>query len=408
VPDSPNTAACRAYCDPGAANSCPSPEICHHFPGDFYGREYGLCYADNGWGARCTADSKCRAGQSCQPYDDPGDFDELSPACLFNVGPGAGLAPCANLTQTDGGAVLPDRACQSGACRGDALPATQPYFCFAACATDSDCSIGTRTGTCDTDYQFPSPAGFTAYERGCRPGCLSNASCDEYALDGGLFCRPRLLTGSTNSGLKLNCGRPNVGGLRAGSPCTSGSQCASSFCSIDDARGQRRFGYCLEACASPADCTVPDAGLASGPLDCQPTTFLGYRGLDFMPGTPDDVLSVKSVCSGIACDEDDDCSSDGGARCVPDVSPADAGGLVLRCRPTSQLGLSEAGQSCTTDNDCRSGACGLLDTGSRICFRACDPVAPSVCPSPLTCQANAFRFTATAGNTVRLDGCAPP
>lgn len=408
VPDSPASASCRAYCDPGALGACPSGEICHRFPGDFYGRQYGLCYADNGWGDRCTADTKCRPGQSCQPYEDPSTFEELSPACLFNVGAAAGLSPCASVTTADGGAVQPDRVCASGACRGDSFPSTPPYFCFAACATDSDCTIGSRTGSCDGTYQFPTPGGVNAFITGCRPGCASNSTCEEYGVDGGLVCRPRLLTGSTNSGLKLNCGRPNAGGSGAGAPCVTSSQCTSGYCSFDDARGVRRQGYCLEACQTAADCAATsDGGLASGPLDCLPTTYLGYRGQDFTAGTPDDVLSVRSVCSGISCDEDEDCSADGGARCVPDVSPADAGAYVLRCRPRVQGLNREAGQSCTTNTECSSGACGQLGDSTRVCYRACDPAGAATCPAGLTCRAGAFRFTATAGNFIQLDGCAP-
>lgn len=408
VPDSPATSTCRAYCDPGLPNACPAPEICHPFPGDFYGRKYGLCYADNGWGDSCTADSKCRTGQTCRVGPDPSTFDEVSTQCQFNVGTAPGLAPCANVSASDGGLVQPDRVCASGACRGDSVPSTAPYFCFAACSTDSECSIGTRNGTCDGDYQFPSPGGFTAFVQGCRPGCSANATCDEYGVDGGLVCRPRLVTGSNNSGLKLNCGRPNLNAAGAGAPCVTNSQCTSGFCSFDDARGVRRQGYCLDACRTAADCAAAsDGGAATGPLDCLATAFLGYRGPDFQPGTPDDVISVKSVCTGIACNEDEDCSSDGGVRCVPDVSPADAGQYVLRCRPNANGGFREAGQACASNNECLSGACGQLGDNSRICYRACDPAGAALCPAGLTCRAGAFRFTSTAGNIVTLDGCAP-
>jgi hypothetical protein len=409
VPDSSQGATCRAYCDPGALGACPSPEICHHFPGDFYGREYGICYPDNGYGSVCTSDGRCRSGQSCQPYPDPSTFEELSPYCQFNVGAAPGLAPCGSGKGLDGGLTTPDRVCQSGSCRGDTSPQTGPYFCFSACAVDDDCSIAGRTGSCDTDFPFIAPDGVTtAYITGCRPGCQSSQGCTDYASDGGFICRVRLDVTADRSGLKLNCGRPNDGGVGAGSPCTVNGQCTSGYCWLDDARGVRRAGICLEPCQSAADCAASaNAGLSSGPLDCQPTTFLGYRGPDFRPGTPDDVLSVRRVCSGIACTKDEDCSLDGGARCVPDVSPFDAGGEVLRCRPPVASANLEADVACSVDSDCASGACGMLANGTRVCFRACDALLPSACPVGLTCRAQAFRFTATRGDTVLLDGCAP-
>ncbi|MBK7859164.1 MAG: hypothetical protein IPJ65_11195 [Archangiaceae bacterium] len=407
VPDSAQLSSCRAYCDPGALGACPSPEVCHPFAGDFYGREYGLCYADNGFGARCTADSSCRAGQSCQPASDPSATDLLSTQCAFNVGAAPGLAPCGAGRLPDGGTVAPNRLCQSGACRGDLTPASAPYYCYSACESDTDCSVGGRSGTCDGDFSFVNPDGEGVFLTGCRPGCQSAADCSEYGVDGGLACRPRLVTAAARSGLKLNCGLKNPNGLAAGASCATNTQCASGFCSTDDARGVRRLGYCLEACRSGADCTAAaDGGLASGPLDCLPTAYLGYRGPDGRAGSPDDALSVKTVCSGVACLKDEDCSADGGARCAPDVSPLDAGSYTLRCRP-AVASPREAGGSCAVDGDCASGACGTLPNATRVCFRACDAVASSFCPTGLTCRAGGFRFTSTSGAMVLLDGCAP-
>ncbi len=412
IPDSSATASCRAFCDPGQANACPAPEVCHPFPGDFNGRQFGICFNDTGWGTKCDGDSKCRPGQSCQPWDDPSTDDftanDVGTFCQYNAGPGTGLAPCGDTRLADGGIIRADRTCQSGTCRTDGTTGLPPYYCWAACQSDSDCSIGSRTGTCDSRFNFLKPGGMdTADLYGCRPGCQSHATCGEYA-DAGLACTLRLSTLSRNSGLKLECGRPVLSGAGPGAPCTAGAQCYSGMCSTDDARGVRRSGYCLEACQTAADCSPAgrDAGPASGPLGCQPTTYLGYLGQDFRAGTADDVLSVKRVCSGVTCNEDEDCSEDGGARCAPDVSPLDAGSIVLRCRPPAQVGFREAGAPCVANTECRSGACGRLADGGSGCFRACDP-AGALCPAGTTCQAGAYRFTATHGNTVAIDGCAP-
>src|SRR5581483_12521274 len=137
VPDSATGSSCRAYCDPGLPNSCPTPEICHPFVGDFSGRDYGLCYANNGYGDKCTGDAQCKKpGESCVPFDDPSAFDELSSICQFNVGSGAGLAPCAAVALNDGGTLSGDKQCGSGLCVGSTVPASSPYFCFASCVTD--------------------------------------------------------------------------------------------------------------------------------------------------------------------------------------------------------------------------------------------------------------------------------
>ncbi|MBL8950863.1 MAG: hypothetical protein JNK82_08810 [Myxococcaceae bacterium] len=412
IPDSALTSTCRAFCDPGQTNACPAPEICHPFPGDFNGRQFGICYNDTGWGDRCTNDARCRPNQSCQPWDDPSTNDFLATDtgtfCQYSVGTKPGLEPCANTVLPDAGVLTADKSCKSGTCRTDGTTGLPPYYCWSACESDVDCNIGARTGTCDTRYPFNAPAG-VAQLYGCRPGCDSHASCGEYGPDAGLACTLRLSTLTRNSGLKLECGRsPDAGFGGPGASCTLGSQCRSGMCSVDDARAVRRLGYCLEACRTAAECAPEnDGGLASGPLDCQPNVYLGSRGPDFVANTPDDVLSVKRVCSGIACNEDEDCSTDGGARCVPDVSPFDAGAYVLRCRPPSQFGTREGGVPCIANTDCRSGACGRLTAdGGQACYRACD-TATGLCPAGLSCQPNAYRFTSTGGSPVLLDGCAP-
>ncbi|MBL9039620.1 MAG: hypothetical protein JNG84_13980, partial [Archangium sp.] len=193
VPESASVSLCRSFCNPKASGVCPAGEACVGFYGDSNGREYGLCMTDNGFGTRCTVDTSCRAGQSCQPYDDPSASSNLSNVCQFNQGAGLGLAPCAAQTFTDGGVLPADRACRSGMCRADPLvraPVVAPYFCYASCTTDSDCSIGTRTGVCEGSFSFTSPFGTTGTVLGCRPTCTSTASCAEY--DAGVVCRARL------------------------------------------------------------------------------------------------------------------------------------------------------------------------------------------------------------------------
>jgi Cys-rich repeat protein len=404
VPSGPGSNACRKYCDPGAPGSCGAPDICHPFVGDFSGRQYGLCYADNGFGTPCTTDMQCRANEACVPYDDPSSFEGLSPVCQFGVGSAPALAPCGSTKLADGGTVPGNKQCLSGNCVGDLSPATQPYFCYGSCATDSDCTVAGRHGTCDGDYSFTSTGGTVGFITGCRPGCVSDATCAQYGDGGSFVCRPRLVIDVNKGGLKLNCGAP-TGSKPAGESCAFNGECLSGFCSEEDSRGVSRLGTCVSACQQSADCA--DGGTAGGPIDCLPTTYLGYHGPDGIAGTPDDQLSVASVCTGVGCVQDDDCSTDGGARCAPDVSPADAGLYVLRCHAPAVSAFGEAGDTCASDGDCASGACGtLVNGGLRTCFRPCS-MTGAACPGTLTCRAQAFRFTATSGAMVLMDGCAP-
>ena len=399
---------CRTYCDPGAAvNPCPTPEICHPFSGDYSGRRYGLCYDDNGYGTECVTDSMCRVGQSCVPFDDPGSFDLLSGVCQFNVGTGKAMAPCSPQRKPDGGVIAADQTCASGACVGD-NPLTGDFYCYSSCTLDTDCATdaGTR-GYCDTDFAFPTAGGFDSYIRGCRPSCASDSTCAAYGAaltDGGTYaCKPVLSTGSTAQ-LKQACG-VGPGVLGAGAACTFGGQCRSGLCGIEDSRGVRRNGYCLEACTASAQCTgSADGGAVSGALDCQPTALLGYRGNDGVIGTGDDRIVTGSLCSGVTCASNLDCL--GGAVCVPEASAANPSTLVLACRPTVPGGLATAAP-CSTDQQCSSGLCAAADGSDaglqKVCFEACD--GSTTCPAGTTCRA-AVRVGAPGG-TVTFSGCVP-
>lgn len=402
VPESASTALCRTYCNPMMSGGCVSTERCVSFPGDSNGRRYGLCLPDNGFGAACSRDSQCRANLSCQPYDDPSTFDDLSPICQFSVGTGAGLSPCAP-RPVDGGVVPADFACRSGACREDPLSgSTRPYFCFAACEQDSDCTIGARTGVCDGTFTFTSAFGTVGTVKGCRPGCDSEAACESY--DAGVTCRARLLASATEPKLSFTCSPP-LGQLRAGEACTTSSQCKSGLCQLDDSRGVRRRGACLEPCTPASGCAPTDGGLSTS---CLATSVLASRGFDGQPNTPDDRLLSAPLCAGPGCSTTQDCQVDGGAPfvCAPMVQPS--GPLVsLRCLPPT-TGPRSGGQPCSSDVECQSGVCGALQSPSMgmgsVCFEAC--TATSTCPAGTTCRAQGLRITTTRG-PASVDACAP-
>ena len=101
--------------------------------------------------------------------------------------------------------------------------------------------------------------------------------------------------------------------------------------------------------------------------------------------------------------------SDGVARCVPDTDPAmpNGGQVVLRCR-TVTAGVKRAGDSCTADSECATGACGTLrppSTGTgRACFEACTGV--TACPGSTTCRLGGMQVGVSGGPAV-VDSCAP-
>ncbi len=406
VPETASVSLCRAFCDPAATSSCSAAEKCTSFPGDYTGRRYGLCLPDNGWGLSCGVDTECRSGLSCQAYDDPSSYTELSPVCQFNLGPAPGLAPCGPKALSDGGVQAADRACQSGACRNDPLfPSGAPYFCLASCRTDQDCSFAGVQGACDGTFSVTTAFGVSGYLKGCRPSCQANADCASY--DAGVTCRARLQTG-TSPKLKTSCSPP-AGTLRSGEPCSASAQCQSGLCALEDSRGVSRPGTCAELCRGAGECAASPAALL--PLDCARTSLLGSRGQDFQPNTADDVFLTPSLCAGAACASNEDCRPDGGAAvCTPQVDGADAGPghLALRCRTRSSFGALAGGASCTQDAECESGACGTLQAPStgtgRACFQAC--TGATACPGSTQCRLGGLSIR-VAGGLVSVDSCAP-
>lgn len=407
VPETASTAQCRTYCNPLVSGGCVGAEKCVAFTGDFGGRRYGLCLPDTGFGERCTRDTQCRGTLSCQPYDDPSVFNNLSNICQFSPGTGLGLSPCAPRV-TDAGVLPADLSCKSGACRGDPSSLISPnYFCYAACEQDSDCSIGGRTGVCDSDFSFTTAFGASGTVRGCRPSCAGAADCNAY--DAGVVCTPRItVPTSTTANLIATCA-PRVGTTPAFGACSASSECASGFCQLDDARGVRRNGVCLEPCTTADRCSTVDAGV-SLPLSCTPVSLLGTRGIDGVANTPDDVVVRGTFCAGPSCRTSEDCATDAGVDtvCAPMFDQQGASPLTLRCVPRTAF-LRGGGQSCVSDVECQSGVCGTVQapsTGSgRACFEAC--LTGSTCSvGGMSCRIGGLSV-ATARGAVSVDSCAP-
>lgn len=404
VPDSSQRALCRGFCDPNL-QTCPMGETCHRFPGDFAGHQYGLCYPENGYGEPCQKDAQCRPGLSCTPGDDPSASENLSHFCHFSVGSAPALAPCAGQLLPDGGAAPPDAVCQSGACRGDRTFSTPSFFCYGACATDQDCQVGGRAGTCDGKFEF-SGTGVVGTLTGCRPACGAPAHCAEYGTR--FTCRVQLQS-SYLPKLSQSCApQPGTAGL--GESCSQHLQCRSGYCVLEDGRGVPRQGYCAHPCTRAQDCASadgldggPGAGTALGPLSCEEIALLGFRGWDGAPNTSDDLHLLARHCAGKSCLTDQDCAP---GRCVPEPAASNPlGELVLRCRPPHRTGSLEAGSPCAFDSDCASGACANLSGGAKTCFTPCD--SATSCPGSTLCQDGGVWLASPNGSLQLFRACAP-
>jgi hypothetical protein len=410
VPDSATTNSCRAFCNPYVSSTaCTTGQRCVPFPGDLFGRPYGLCLPDDGFGDVCSNETTCRAGLSCQPYEDASSLTNLNPICQYNVGAKAGLAPCSSPLfpdggiSADGGLSIADLTCKSGRCARDPINVSAPFYCFAPCSSNADCAVGTREGLCDTSHNFTSAFGIAGSVLGCRPACTSYDSCQEYGA--GFACRSKF-TRFVGPTFISSCG-PEANVKGPGEPCYADYHCRSGYCSLDDGRGAPREGYCSELCTSPAQCTS-DAGVVPlMPMDCAKTPIVGFYGFDGKPATADDIHLIRQLCTGIVCADDSDCGSNG--SCIPDADPLNVRtALVKRCKPANPASKL-AGETCTLDIECRSSACGRVviadgGVGPRMCFEAC--TGTTVCANSTTCRTKAMRFQLSDG-TADIDSCVP-
>lgn len=399
VPESATLSLCRAYCNPLASGGCPMGEKCIPFVGDFAGREFGVCMADNGFGARCKGDAVCRAGLSCQPYDDPSQFDRVGTVCQFNVGAGGPAAPCAPQLEADGGVTSADRACKSGKCVSDPISVpTNPYFCLGACATNADCG---DAGVCDAEFLVSTAYGTLGNVNGCRPRCGQEQDCAGYGA--GIGCKARVIGTASSSIFQTTCGPTSVT-AGVGVRCFSNSDCRSGFCRLSDSRGVQREGVCAVPCTDDSTCDVNGAG-----LKCSSTAVLMHPGYDAVPVSADDQFLAVSLCAGAPCTTDDSCRTDGGTwQCaVTPTADSPLSTVELRCQPPT-AGLLRGGAACTRDSECASGTCGFLRPPSvgtfRACFEPCD--GTTACPSGTTCRVGGFQVSTPRGSTL-ADSCAP-
>lgn len=270
----------------------------------------------------------------------------------------------------------------SGRCTGDSLTSTPAFFCFAPCQSDLDCAVDGRTGVCDG--KFPVTTQYVSSSvTGCRPACSGPTDCAAFGATADQ-CR---LTFDAQRGRSVQvCAR--AWGTAAA--CAADSACASGYCARTDGRGVVRQGVCSSPCSTTTEC---QRGA------CASTALFSNAG-----GVG--VRAVTSICGGGACTRDADCSAPWSV-CAVDVDPQSAmTNLVSACRaPTS--GANFAGEGCSADSDCTSGACGeVAASGQKVCLSLCQ-VSGTDCPAAQRCVAAGVRLRRADGAFQSFDGCVP-
>ena len=246
----------------------------------------------------------------------------------------------------------PLSVCEAGACVAGCTVST------GACRLDRECDFatglcGTTTSTCTQDASCPS--GFWCDGVSCRQ------SCD---LPGAPECRG-------SSSCNASTGRCE-GGLDLTETCTNDPDCASGLC-LYLTIGLIRHQLCSRTCGSSGDCPL---GLGCIPVSdsghCLPGSLLSnnpsltVRGGESCSASDNQCqsrLCSSSVCAE-TCSRDRDCPI--GQSCSA-VRQSTSSGTILFPQCSSILGV-EAGQSCASDAQCKSGIC---DPTAGTCARLC-------------------------------------
>jgi hypothetical protein len=163
-------------------------------------------------------------------------------------------------------------------------------------------------------------------------------------------------------GLRNAC-RAAWGQVGPGGLCTHANECASGLC-LDN---ERCYGPCTE-----------DAACLEG-SQCRQVPQEEGEDLQFCVSPPRQ------------CSSDLDCED--GTLCLPALSEQEPDTIEGFCQvPTNPGGLL-AGQGCTEDAQCASGAC----LGAGYCYGVCDAEANQGCNGGTRCYADTYRFTFDQG-----------
>jgi hypothetical protein len=351
----PTTSRCRLPCDPAAA-TCGTGLECEGIAVGSGNRNVGFCQEPSPWLDECTSNEDCGEGLGCVPAVD--DDDRLIGLCDYTDGTGEALAPCDA-----------HEDCRSGLCL---TRDNEGIFCFGMCEVDADCG----SGTCG-EYAFNLEGGGTATIGGCRASCGNDADCAAYGMSCGLFYAPPPV-----NDLFTEC--DFLEGAGSGQFCTQDADCKTNYC-LSDAPSDTvpgEDGICVGPCKTNADC---------GPNSACRTVRLGAGS----------VSEVFSVCWGKECVSASNCPA--GWACLFESSPEDPQGAIrYTCVPGE--GTLGAGEYCTDDSDCLSGACVSAGIES-ICYGPC--ASDTDCAGDTYCEPQAFYYDLPNGTQVTMSACVP-
>jgi hypothetical protein len=267
---------------------------------------------------------------------------------------------------TDEGAVGPPACPVGAACvKGDCEPvADLGRNLGSPCASDGDCAA-------DALCLDPAAFGGTG-PRTCSRPCCSSLDCG--GAHGDVVCWAAPLVSASLCRRAAEVGRGATGAGEAGAPCDDGSACRSGLC---------ERGHCVDGCCSDASCVAAGGScrvattlLASAPRWACEAAAGGAPALATCASDADCATRLcvpmlgASRCAAPCCSSAT-CGELEGAplACVPVTRGAAA---VLACAAVRPKGATLAlGDPCSTGDECRSGSCVPMPTGSRVCTDVC-------------------------------------
>lgn len=254
------TTLCESDVDcPQGAFACGVVE----FNVDGYDFEFPLdvCLPFEGSQAPCETDSQCSDGEICKAFLASGDT-------AFEYNPAHRCGASESGTGKTGEPCNADNPCQGDFCLGG--NEEENGTCSALCTQQSDCPTGkdaegaTLNGYCQA-LRYASVGTATllddlflplcVYDTGSASTCTKNADCS-----GGEVCQPTFVQSLPTETAEISwiCLSENEDGtVETGDACSSGNDCKSGLCALNDAGTQ---GYCTVYCPTGQADECPNGG----------------------------------------------------------------------------------------------------------------------------------------------------
>jgi hypothetical protein len=201
------------------------------------------------------------------------------------------------------------------------------------------------------------------------------------AVGGGNFCRDSRLLGLHFTGQN-----------KGGEPCTSGGQCRSGSCSVEQ-------HICIDPCCSDTNCAGADAlcrlgdGVQGSAFTCEQVTEKKQlyetcaKDAECSSGLCIDIGDAKRCsqpcCSSTACGL---VEIAGGPRMVSCDNVERDGTLVRACAGiVPDSGIKVVGEPCTKNEECRSARC-VIHGEASLCSDVCCTDASCGDPTSFVCR----------------------